>query len=155
MQDIVKMCFQAVYGPEHLLSDPERAKNYFMQEYEATPADSSIPLYEPVSGTFCRVNLAAWKAAALNPDQLFDLFFASAQGKASGTEADFNFCIKEAEQLITNGMFPFSPEEWADYYASYQKDGIHPVHHSDAYRLAERPAYRLVCVSLLKAALPE
>lgn len=151
MQDIIKMCFQSAFGPEHLLSDTERVQNYFMQEYESTPANSSQPLYEPVSDTFCRVNLGAWKARTLDPEELFRLFVASASGKTCGTEADFEFCVTEAEKTILEGMFPFSLEEWKEFYETYKKNGIHPVHHSDAYRLAEHPAYRLVRTDLLPA----
>ena len=63
MQDIIKMCYQATFGVEHLLSDTKRAKQYFHQEYTTTPADASLPLYEAISDEFCRVNLGAWKAA--------------------------------------------------------------------------------------------
>lgn len=155
MQDIVKMCYQAVFGPEHLLADVERAKTYFIQEYEATPANKSQPLYEPVSDTFCRVNLGAWKAHGLDPEELFLLFVSSASDKNSGTEADFDFCVKEVVKMITDGLLSFSPEDWQNYFSAYTKNGIHPVHHSDAYRLAEQPSYRLVCQSLLNASLPE
>lgn len=144
LQDIIKLCFQAVYGPEHLLADVERAKNYFMQEYEATPANFSLPLYEPVSDTFCRVNLGAWKARFLEPEELFRLFVTSATDKSSGTEADFDRCAELIDNMSSNGFLPFSGKDWKDYYATYKKDGIRPVHHSDAYRLAEHPAYRLV-----------
>jgi len=155
MQDVIKMCYQAVFGPEHLLADIECAKKYFMQEYETAPANQFQPLYESVSDTFCRVNLRAWKARALEPEKLFHLFVASATGKTPGAEVDFYLCIKEVEEMITRGILPFSLEEWQVYFAAYKKSGIHPVHHSDAYRLAEQPAYRLVCKSLLNAALPE
>ena len=154
MQDIIKLCYQAVFGVEHMLADVERAKTYFMQEYEATAANSSLPLYEPISDDFCRVNIGAWKASRFAPEELFRLFVASASDKVPGTEADFDFCIKEAEKLIANGTFPFSLEEWSAYYAAYEKDGIRPVHHSDAYRLAEHPAYRLVQTALLSIRIP-
>jgi len=155
MQDVIKMCYQAVFGPEHLLADVEWAKTYFTQEYEATPADSSLPLHEPVSDIFCRVNFGAWKANKLKPDKLFDLFFASAKDKTSATEKDFDHCVTCAETVIAKGLFSFSLEEWTKYYAAYKKNGIRPVHHSDAYRQAEQPAYRLVYRSLLNAVLPE
>jgi len=33
-QDIVKMCYQATFGAEHLLSDMDGAKKYFYEEYD-------------------------------------------------------------------------------------------------------------------------
>lgn len=149
MQDVVKMCYQAVFGVEHMLTDIEKARQYFHQEYEATPASFSIPLYEPISENFCRINLGAWKARNLEPEELFDLFLASASHNIPGTRFDLNNCAKSVEKIIAKGLLPFSLEEWKEYYISYKNNGMLPVHHSEAYRLAEQPAYRLVRKSLL------
>ena len=153
MQDIIKMCYQATFGVEHMLSDIERAKLYFYQEYETTPANDTLLLYESISDEFCRVNLAAWKAKGLNAEELFTFFVASAKNGISGSEAEFNNRAALAEQVIEEGIFPFSAKEWKTYYTAYQKDGIRAVHHSDAYRLTERPAYRLIRKNLLPAAI--
>lgn len=147
-QDVVKMCYQAAYGAEHMITDPEHAKQLFDREYEAVPASFAIPLYEPISEDFCRINLAAWKARGLDKDDLFELFTASAHSSSVG-ESDFSNCIKPAEQVIQKGKAPFSFEEWQAYYSEYKKSGMPAVHHSEAYRRAEQPAYRLVRKSLL------
>ena len=60
-QDVIKLCYQAARGAEHLLADTTRARAYFDQEYAATPADAARPLFEPISENVARVNLAAWK----------------------------------------------------------------------------------------------
>ncbi len=151
MQDVVKMCYQAVFGVEHMLSDIEKAKQYFFQEYEATPACFSIPLYEPISENFCRINLAAWKARDLDPEELFELFVTSARFNVPGTRTDLNNCAKSAEKLIAKNLLPFSLAEWKEYYVAYKNNGMHPVHHSEAYRQAEHPAYRIVRKNLLNA----
>lgn len=151
MQDLVKMCYQAVFGAEHLLMDIEKAKQYFYLEYEATPASHAIPLYEPISEDFCRVNLGAWKARGFHPEELFELFVATAGFHTEGTRTALNNCAKSAEKLIAKNIFPFSLDEWKEFYVAYKNNGMHPVHHSDAYRQAEHPAYRLIRKSLLHA----
>lgn len=151
-QDVVKLCYQAAFGAEHMLLDKEKAKAYFIQEYEATPASFDVPLYEPISEDICRINLAAWKARGLAPEDLFDLFAASAHVSSStGDKSAFNNCIKPAEQVIRNGKASFSFEDWKAYYEEYKKSGMPAVHHSEAYRRAEHPAYRIVRKSLLNA----
>ena len=151
MQDVIKMCYQAVFGADHMLSDIEKARQYFLQEYEATPACFSIPLYEPISESFCRINLAAWKARALEPEELFRLFVASASHNIPGTRFDLNNCAKSVEKIIAKGLLPFTLEEWKSTYVAYKNNGMLPVHHSETYRQAEHPAYRLVRKSLLNA----
>lgn len=151
-QDVVKQCYQAAYGAEHMLLDVEKAKEYFLKEFEETPASFAVPLYEPISENICRVNLAAWKSRGLDADELFELFVASAHVASSvGDKSAFNNCIKPAEQLIQKGKAPFSYEEWQSYYQAYKSNGISAVHHSEAYHQAEHPAYRIVRKQLLNA----
>ena len=40
-QDIVKLCYQATFGAEHLLLHRDKAFDYFMHEYIATPTEST------------------------------------------------------------------------------------------------------------------
>ena len=47
-QDILKLCYQAAFGAEHLLKDAEKAKAYLQAEHDAVTA-ADIPLYEAVS----------------------------------------------------------------------------------------------------------
>lgn len=151
IQDVVKMCYQAVFGMEHMIADIEKARQFFYEEYAATPADNSIPLYEPISENFCRINLAAWKARNLDADKLFDLFLASGRSHIGGTRFELNDCAKDVEKLIKKGLLPFTVEEWKEYYTTYKNNGMLPVHHSEAYRQSEHPAYRLIRKTLLNA----
>lgn len=147
-QDVVKLCYQAAFGAEHMLQDMEKAKKYFDQEYEATPASGALPLYESISEDVCRINLASWKAKELSKDELFELFAASTS-VSTGTRHTFNNCVKSAEKIIQQGKTSFSFEEWTSYLEDYKKSGMPVVHHSEAYRLAEHPAYRIVRKNLL------
>ena len=70
-RDVLKLCYQAARGAEHLLADTARARAYFDQEYAATPPDASLPLLEIIGPEVARVNIAAWKAANLPADWLF------------------------------------------------------------------------------------
>lgn len=151
MQDVAKMCYQAVFGVEHMLTDIEGARQFFYKEYDNTPSDTAVPLYEPISEDFCRVNLAAWKSRDFNPEDLFELFVASAKYNVPGTRTDLNNCAKAAEKLISKGLLNFTLAEWKEYYIAYKNKGMNPVHHSEIYRQAEQPSYRLIRKNLLKA----
>lgn len=147
-QDIAKLCYQAAYGAEHLLSDLDRARGYLLREFEATPADGTVPLIEPISDTVARVNIAAWKARGLSPDTLFDLFAATASVSGEG-EARLVEYLAEAEVLLTQAETRISPEDWQAFFAWYARNGYPAIHHSEAYRKAEKPAYRIVGRKLL------
>ena len=140
-QDIWKLCYQAAFGPEHLLNDLQRAKEYLEKEYEATAA-AAVPLYEPISDEVCRVNLAAWKFHGLPVAWLFRLFAASCRKRAHG-EAMFRAYLQRAEEMLSVASVGFSRGAWEDYVRSRKEAGLSPVHHSDFYRQQENPAYRI------------
>ena len=139
-QDIIKMCYQAAYGAEHLLSDPDGAWNYLKKEYdEVTARDGE--LYEQISDKVCRVNLSAWKAKGLPIAWLFRMFVASCKVEQSGKER-FEEYLKTVENCL-DGMV-FTEKEWTKYLEEYKSIGMTAVHHSEQYRLQEHPAYRIV-----------
>ena len=141
-RDVVKLCYQAAFGAEHLLQDMERAKKYLLEEFQAVEA-RDIPLYEPVSSDICRVNLSAWKFRGLPAEWLFGLFAASPFGGENGKSA-FQEYLQAAGKIVKTEAVWFSAEEWEGYLAEYEKNGLSPVHHSQQYREKELPAYRVV-----------
>nr|MBR4280008.1 hypothetical protein [Clostridia bacterium] len=136
-RDVLKLCYQAARGAEHLLADTARARAWFDQEYAATPADGVLPLFEPISGHVARVNIAAWKAANLPADWLFRMFVHTAGVPMGGAEL-LNQYIDEAAAVVS------AMPGWADELAAWRESGMPAVHHSEAYRAAEKPAYRIV-----------
>lgn len=150
-RDIAKLCYQAARGAEHLLSDLDRARGYLMRELEATPADEDIPLVEPISDDVARVNLAAWKARGLSPDLLFDLFSATASVRREGEDLLPAYLAQAGAWLAcTEG--PVESAEWEEFLRRYEEQGYPAIHHSEAYRAAEKPAYRIVRSDLLAEA---
>ena len=141
-QDVIKLCFQAAFGAEHLLSNLEGASNYFYKEYELTPAED-VSVYEPISDDFCRVNIAGWKYRRLNPEFLFNIFVASAIPVEDG-EAIFLKLIDETTGLISKENTNISAEKHKLFIQDYLSQGIRAVHHSQEYRDGEKPAYRIV-----------
>ncbi len=146
-KDVIKLCYQAAHGAEHLLADPERARRYLEAEY-ASVAAAEGELYEPISDDVCRINLAVWKAQELPVDRLFELFAASCKITLDA-DAIFADYLAEADALIGQADAAFSRGDWEDFLATYRQAGMPALHHSEAYRTAEHPAYRIVRRELL------
>lgn len=141
-QDMIKLCYQAAFGAEHLLSDYAAAERLFEQEV-ASVTGGDPRLYEPISPDCCRVNLSAWKELGLPFAWLFRMFVESA-AVSGGSAAVFDSLLHEADALCAAGLTPFSRHDWEQALDAYRRDGGGAVHHSAAYRASERPAYRLV-----------
>ena len=146
--DLIKLCFQAVYGAEHLIADVERARRFFYTEYEATsPKDCAI--FEVISDRYCRVNIAAWKFKGYEPDKLFDIFIATAR-HSTPAEGGIAPLLDTVGRLAEQGALPFSIEAWQTVLSQYEGG---PVHHSQRYRDAEAPAYRVVLTRSAKKSI--
>lgn len=136
-QDVLKLCYQAVHGAEHLLTDLDRAHAYFDREFATVPADPALPLTEDISDGICRINLGAWKAAGLPAEWLFRMFVHTAKAP-TGDAAPMEAVLTEAAALC--GHLP----DWAETLSAWRDAGMPAIHHSEPYRAAEHPAYRIV-----------
>ena len=146
--DLIKLCFQAAYGAEHLIADVERAKHFFYTEYEATsPKDCAA--FEEISDKYCRVNIAAWKFRGYDPDRLFDIFIDTARRSAPADDGISPF-LDTVGHIAERGGLPFSVEAWQTVLSQYEGG---PVHHSQHYRDAEAPAYRVVLTESAKKSI--
>ena len=147
-QDMIKLCYQATFGPEHALSALTLARQRFDAEFASVSGDS-LTLYERISPNYCRVNLSGWKARGLSPQWLFNMF-AGGMDMSPGTDLDFANWIETADDLCHRGALPFSYTQWQAALLKYRQLGGGAVHHSTEYRLAERPAYRLVSAQVIR-----
>lgn len=141
-QDVIKMCYQAAHGAEHLLSDSDRAWSYLKREYDKVAASDDV-LYEQISDKVCRINLSAWKLKGLPIEWLFRMFVASCKVEENAKEQFVRY-LQDAEKIINSRDAGFATPEWDNYLCEYKKIGMPAVHHSEEYRKHEHPAYRIV-----------
>ena len=150
-QDAVKLCYQAAFGAEHLLSDGERARKYLYAELESV-GDTDEPLFERISNDCCRINLGAWKREGKSPELLFEMFKSSAKIMHNGAE-EFEENLSTAHLILKEKMPAFDEKAWQDFLSEYRKMGCPPIHHSDDYRARENPHYRIVKITELEKIL--
>lgn len=141
-QDLVKLCYQAAFGAEHLLSDLDGARNYLERELAAVEAREG-ELCENISNSVCRVDLGAWKGTGLPAEWLFQMFAASAAVSGSGQDL-FSEYLTIAGKTVQGQQVQFLLRDWHSYLERYRAAGIGPVHHSACYRQQEKPSYRII-----------
>ena len=139
--DAVKLIYQNEFGGGHLIRDEEACLNYLRQEYASVEKDSSVPLYEDIGNGIVRVNLAAVKEEDL--EQLGQDFIASA-AKHKGTLDSFLNKLEVLQTLTTEGGFAFDLDALNTYLSEYEAAGYPAVSHSEQYRQAYKPSYRVI-----------
>ena len=141
-RDLCKLCYQAAHGGEHLLTDLSAARTYLNAEFDTVTADRDLPLYEPISVEFVRVNLAAWKALGCKADDLFIVFAAG-----GGQKQEIKPLLNIAEQVwCQSGR---SKSAFFAFISDYRDAGYPSLHHSEIYRQSQSPAYRVCRKSLV------
>lgn len=146
--DAVKLLYQSEFGGGHLIKDTDACLKYLRREYGTTPQKTDIPLTEEIGNGFIRVNLAALENSKLSIDKLGEAFLQSAAQHHGGMES-FRKKLAILTDLAQKGKLPFSPDALQAYLTDYEKAGFPPVSHSEAYRAAYHPAYRVVLKNYL------
>ena len=141
IRDLFKFLFQSAFGCEHLVSNEEIAVNYIRKEYAPLPQSLPTPP-DPLDGAYSRVHLS-FLGNGLTPETLGKLFCRSAKVEPTGLD-DLQDKISTTRDLIREGLLPFSPEEFEESLAAWAEKGYPPVHHSDTFRAAYCPAYRVI-----------
>lgn len=150
-QDALKLCYQAAFGAEHLLSNEDRARAYLAAEFDSV-LPTSEPLFEMISEEMARVNLGAWKRENRDLESLFNVFKDSAFVKV-GAKEDFLLYLQTAQGVMSCSLPDFDLEKWCDFLEKYKEAGMPAIHHSAQYRETEKPSYRIVKKSLLEEIL--
>jgi len=151
IQDIYKLLFQSILGPEHLLKDPAAARERLRLEWEAQPGADDEPLLEPISldGTIVRANLRPWKAKGVDWLELWNAFFRSAQSIQADKIAFITVWQKSLDRLQE---FPqFAEKNIMQFDEKMRIIGYPVMHHSASYQHHNRPAYRVLRQAFLPA----
>lgn len=141
--DAVKLIYQNEFGGGHLIRDEESCLAYLRREYDSVTQDPDTPLTEAIGNGLLRVNLKALDAHSYTPDDL-GRDFIQASSVHAGSPDSFLRKLEVLRQITKEGFFRFSSEELEDYLRSYAEAGYPMVSHSDTYRRAYGPAYRIV-----------
>lgn len=89
------------------------------------------------------MNLAAVDTNVLPLERLNAAFAAAANG-VHGSTAGFKAKLDTLKAVCTEGRFSFGTAELDEYLCEYEKAGFPPVSHSEAYRQAYKPSYRII-----------
>ena len=139
--DAVKLIYQNEFGGGHLIRDEQACLNYLRREYADLEKDQTAPLCEDIGNGIVRVNLTALKEEDL--EQLGKAFIDSA-AKHKGTMDSFLNKLEVLRKLANEGVFNFDTNALSSYLTEYKAAGYPAVSHSEQYRQAYKPAYRII-----------
>lgn len=139
LQDLRKALYQSTFGCGHLVDDPSAAADWIRREAEHAPDCREM---ESLDGPWCRVPLGIL-SEGLTPETLAAAFAQSAAVPGEDIPA-LEDRLAVLMGLIREGTLPFDPAAAAAEIAAWRAAGFPACHHSEDYRNAYHPAYRVL-----------
>lgn len=140
-QDYAKLAYQSEFGPAHLVTDELEVIESILTEWQTVSGVNPPCNPEPIGNGFCRFHMTdAYDPVKASP-VLAALFIRSA-GERTGTHEGLLARLDVLRRMAIEGM-----EAWLD---AYRQRGCPPVRHSEAFREAYQPHYRVLLESLAR-----
>ncbi len=139
--DAVKLIYQNEFGGGHIVENEKASLSYLLSEYDGARFRKNAPVSEDIGGGYARLYL--------RPEQVpyagcINRIFVLSSRRADGTKETFEQKLGILRAAAADGVFSFGPDELEEYLAAYRAAGYPPVSHSEAYRAAYLPAYRVL-----------
>jgi len=144
--DVYKFLHQAIYGPGHAIPDRSAAARYLSRELAGLgPPLTGELLCEELGGepAQVRVNLRPFHVAGGDEDALLDAFVA-AVSEVQGDRERMEKAIAQAITLLTAAGREDLATDLRSASEELASKGYPAIHHSERYREAYAPAYRVV-----------
>lgn len=145
MQDIYKNFYQEHFGPEHMISDVEAARDYLSSELGISGDDACRLYYEPIGieGNYVRVHLSAVRDGLITASQLLDAFVLSAKA-TSGSQVPWHDKWQAIVGVIKGMGVKIAGDD--ELLEQLEKASLNnqAVHHSHAFNDGYHPHYRIV-----------
>ena len=133
-QDYGKLVYQSCFGPEHMISSPEQVEKWILEEWSSLEGKCSPEKPEPIGGGLCRFPLSLLRDET--DAAVLALLFAATARLHTKRGKDFIDALAKLRQQNVPAM-----ARWLE---EYERSGCPPVGHSENFRRAYQPHYRLL-----------
>jgi len=154
VQDVYKLLHQAALGSEHAVHDVTAARDWLEREVKNLPKGPDEPLTDIIAPDrlILRVHLRPYVRTGGDLEALHAAFVRTAN-EFRGSKEKLKQYGASTAQLAAEGWLPFSRREVEVFFAKIEKQGFPAMQHSEIYRQAYMPAYRVVAREYLPAGM--
>jgi len=146
LTDLYKSFFQDRFGPGHIVANPAEAAGFLARELGNMQHSAMLPFeYTGWQNRYVRVNLNLIKSGIITQGSLLDAFIESAGSATPPPDDDWK---EEWQQIAGIVKKHYSPlldfDSDLRYIDKRLKARIYDMHHSEPFRAAYNPHYRIV-----------
>ena len=139
LQDFCKLLYQNEFGCGHLVKDLSVCVDRIRAERE-TVDTASQQSCEDIGNGYCRIYLTGTDCS----DELLGRIFYASAKRQTGSVDGFLAKTAELKALCKEGKLPFEPQAVDAFLSNWQQCGMPLFSHSDVYKAAYAPAYRVI-----------
>lgn len=138
-RDFAKLAYQSEFGPGHLIRDPDRVLAYLLAEQKESGEGSRPP--ESIGNGLCRFHITRDLSALWELPLIGRMFIRTARD-VKGTEEGLREKLERLAALPVPGL--------GEYLEGWRREGCPAVHHSETFRSAYGPHYRVLRMDLAR-----
>ncbi|KAF0149947.1 MAG: hypothetical protein FD143_2671 [Ignavibacteria bacterium] len=144
-RDLYKFLHQAAMGSEHAVKDTNAVKAWLKNEIAGLDTSITDDLIEQLSpdGSLVRINLRPFLKSGENPEHLLRAFISTANNYRGNKDTLVKY-LTTAKELIKRKEIPVDEYIFFTLVNELEKSGYPAIHHSTAYAISYKPAYRVV-----------
>lgn len=142
LQDILKLLFQNEFGPKHLTINEIEAFKNLSKEVQSLTYKNNEELFEDIGAGALRLNLKALPEGT-DLNYINKVILQSAED-FSGTNENLVVKFGLLVVMAENNEIPFDIERVRNETNAFAKNGFKPVSHSESYKKAYTPSYRVI-----------
>jgi uridine kinase len=148
IEDMVKLIYQNEFAGGHMIEDEEESLRRIREEMGChedcqAKAGAYADIFEDIGNGLCRIYLPNVRQGFLAPETV-NRFFIRTANAIRGSVKSFEGKLRVLKQCLLEGSLPFSPDDLENYLEKYKRLGYPPVSHSEQYRNAYAPSYRVI-----------
>ena len=132
-RDFAKLAYQSEFGPAHMVQSPDKVLAALLAERREAGTEPRSP--EPIGNGLCRFPITQ-SLSTLWELPLIGRMFTRTMCSTEGTEAGLAQKLDQLAALPVPGM--------GEYLEGWRREGCPPVSHSEAFRRAYNPHYRVL-----------
>lgn len=133
-QDFGKLAYQSEFGPSHLRKSGQTSQERILAALLSDQAEGPPRPPEPIGGGLCRFHLSGLSPVKDLP--LLGRILLRTMWEVEGTDEGLQAKLDQLRALNIPG--------WEDWLAAYRSQGCPVVSHSEAFRNAYHPHYRVL-----------
>ena len=148
-QDVYKLIYQAVFGPEHSIDNLRTAmERLYLEVLHLPDTPATGPLCEPLSPLLCRINLQPFVQQGGSVRTLWQGLRQTVRAYQPGTLVDLDRLWKFF--LASTWAQSYEVACLEQFWQQMATANFAPVHHSRQYTEANAPHYRVVLRALVE-----